>query len=56
MLGKVFGTKNDREIKRIQPLVERVNQLESEVEALSDSALAARTGDFSRIVPHADYA
>ncbi|HEY8493633.1 MAG TPA: preprotein translocase subunit SecA, partial [Myxococcota bacterium] len=46
ILRKVFGTKNDRELKRIVPLVERINQLERTVIGLSDAALAARTGDF----------
>jgi preprotein translocase subunit SecA len=45
-LQKVFGTKNDRELKRIIPLVERTNQLESKMTALSDAQLAARTVDF----------
>jgi preprotein translocase subunit SecA len=43
---KIFGTKNDRELKRIVPLVERTNQLEPKMAGLSDAALAARTVDF----------
>ena len=43
---EVFGTKNDRELKRIVPLVERINQLEAEIAALSDAALRAKTGEF----------
>ena len=46
ILSKVFGTRNDREIKRTLPIVERVNALEAETEALSDEALRARTGAF----------
>ncbi len=45
-LRKVFGTKNDRELKRIVPLVERTNQLEPKRTGLSDAALAACTTDF----------
>ncbi|MFP8873583.1 MAG: preprotein translocase subunit SecA, partial [Myxococcota bacterium] len=45
-LSKVFGTSNDREIKRIVPLVEKINRLEPEVEALSDAQLQARTPNF----------
>ena len=41
---KVFGSKNDRELKRIVPLVERVNQLEADFAALPDAALRAKTG------------
>jgi preprotein translocase subunit SecA len=47
-LRKVFGSKNDRELKRIVPLVERVNRLEAEYAALSDAAVRAKTGEFKQ--------
>jgi preprotein translocase subunit SecA len=47
-LAKVFGTKHDREIKRIQPLVAEINDLEPQLKALSDSDLAAKTADFKQ--------
>ncbi len=53
-LQKVFGTKNDRELKRIVPLVERTNQLEPKMAALSDAALAARTVDFRERLAHGE--
>ncbi|MFP4389418.1 MAG: preprotein translocase subunit SecA [Desulfococcaceae bacterium] len=46
LLTKMFGSKNEREIRRIQPLVDRVNELEPEVQALSDDELKARTPAF----------
>ena len=46
VLTKVFGSKNDRILKTIQPLVIRVNELESTVSSLDDAALAARTVEF----------
>jgi preprotein translocase subunit SecA len=49
MLGlvkRIVGTKNDRELKRMLPLVDGVNQLEPETARLSDAALRARTGEF----------
>jgi preprotein translocase subunit SecA len=46
VLRKVFGTKNDRELKRIVPLVERVNALEPAWVKLSDVQLAAKTAEF----------
>ncbi|THB78091.1 MAG: preprotein translocase subunit SecA [Desulfobulbaceae bacterium] len=46
VLTKVFGSKNERVLKDIQPLVNRINELESSVEPLDDSALAARTVEF----------
>ena len=42
---KVFGTPNDRRVKAVRPLVERVNALEPEFEALSDEGLIERTAD-----------
>ncbi|SES09243.1 protein translocase subunit secA [Tranquillimonas rosea] len=42
---KVFGTPNDRKIKATQPLIDRINALEPEFEALSDAAIQERTAD-----------
>ncbi len=46
LLGKVFGTKNEREIKRLQPRVLAINALEPEIEKLSDEELRAKTDEF----------
>jgi preprotein translocase subunit SecA len=46
VLRKVFGSKNDRELKRLQPLVDRINQLEPSLTSLSLDALRAKTGEF----------
>jgi len=46
VLRKVIGSKNERELKRYRPIVERVNALEPELKLLSDDALRARTGAF----------
>ena len=45
-LKKLFGTRNDRELKRIRKTVLRINRLEEEYEALDDSALLAKTEEF----------
>ena len=42
-LAKVIGTQNDRELKRLRPLVARINELEPSVTPLSDLDLRART-------------
>jgi preprotein translocase subunit SecA len=42
-LSKIVGSKNDREMKHLQPLVEAVNVLEPSMEAKSDAELAALT-------------
>ncbi|AMY10231.1 preprotein translocase subunit SecA [Luteitalea pratensis] len=46
LLSKVIGTQNERELKRIQPLVARINELEPAMQQLSDTALRARTAEF----------
>lgn len=43
---KVFGSRNDRIIKKHRKTVARINALESEIEALSDEQLAAKTVEF----------
>ena len=45
-LTKVFGSKNERELKRLHPTVERINALEPEIQAMSDDALKAQTPIF----------
>ncbi len=46
LLKKVFGSRNDRELKRLKKTVKRINDLESEIEALSDDQLRAKTDEF----------
>ena len=46
VLTKVFGSKNERELKRLQPLVERINALEPEFKAMRDDQLRALTPKF----------
>ncbi|MBF0475145.1 MAG: preprotein translocase subunit SecA [Deltaproteobacteria bacterium] len=43
LLKKVFGSKNDRELKRMAPIVDRVNSFENEMRAKSDQELADMT-------------
>ena len=47
-LTKVFGSKNERELKLIQPLVEKINALEPEVQKLQDEQLKGRTVEFKQ--------
>jgi preprotein translocase subunit SecA len=46
LLGKVFGTKNEREIKRLMPRVAAINALEPEIQKLSDAQLRAKSDEF----------
>src|SRR5215469_12981429 len=48
LMAKVFGTSNEREIKRLVPLVERINALEPEMKQLSDEQLQAKTDEFRK--------
>ena len=43
---KFFGSENERQIKKYRPNVESINALESEMEALSDEQLQAKTAEF----------
>ncbi|RKT32254.1 protein translocase subunit secA [Roseovarius halotolerans] len=45
---KIFGTPNDRKIKATRPLVEQINALEPEFEALSDEGLIEKTQAFKK--------
>jgi preprotein translocase subunit SecA len=46
MAKKIFGSKNDRKIKAVQPLVKKINDLEPEFQALSDEQIKAKTEEF----------
>jgi preprotein translocase subunit SecA len=45
-LAKVIGTQNERELKRLRPIVGEVNAFESDIKALSDERLKAKTVEF----------
>ena len=47
---KIFGTPNDRKIKATRPLIEQINALEPEFEALSDDGLIEKTQEFKKRV------
>ena len=46
VFSRVIGTKNERELKRLQPLAVQINELEPALQKLSDSDLRAKTGEF----------
>src|SRR4051812_44249462 len=47
-LQKIFGSKNQRELKRLQPFVDRINGLEPKLKTKSDAELKAMTGEFKQ--------
>ena len=46
VLTKVFGSKNERVLKQLKPLIIRTNELEESIQALDDPSLAAKTVEF----------
>ena len=48
LISKVFGTYSEREVKRVKPIVDKINSLEEEISKLSDSDLKAKTVEFKK--------
>ena len=46
LAAKIFGTRNEREVKRLMPQVEAINALEPEMQKLSDEQLREKTAEF----------
>ncbi len=47
---KILGSSNERLIRKLMPKVEAINALEPEMQALSDEALKAKTGEFKKLI------
>src|SRR5579864_6480053 len=54
VLAKIFGTKNEREVKRIRPMIAAINDLEPGIQQLSDTELAAKTAEFKQRVANGE--
>ncbi len=50
ILRKMFGTKQDRDISLLKPLVDKINSLEAEMKKMSDSDLQAQTPKFKQML------
>jgi len=46
IVKKIFGSKNDRELRKIRPLAGQINQFEAELQKLTDDQLRAKTDEF----------
>jgi preprotein translocase subunit SecA len=46
LLNKIFGTKNERDLKKLRPYVEAINALEPSIQKLTDAQLQAKTAEF----------
>src|SRR5881409_3286529 len=54
LLAKVVGTQNERELKRLRPIVAEVNAFEPAIKALSDEQLRGKTAEFRQRVANGD--
>src|SRR4051794_5738998 len=54
LLAKVVGTQNDRELKRMRPIVAQVNCLEPAIQALSDAQSRGKTAEFRQRLANGD--
>ncbi|MGP1274346.1 MAG: hypothetical protein ACQRW7_02880, partial [Caulobacterales bacterium] len=50
---KLFGSSNDRTVRRLTPKVNQINALEPQMQSLDDAALKAKTGEFRARGPSA---
>ena len=48
VIDKIFGTHSEREIKRIEPWVDKIEELRPAMQALTDEQLRARTDEFKK--------
>jgi preprotein translocase subunit SecA len=53
-LAKLFGTRNEREVKRLRPLVTSINDLEPGLQQLSDAELAQKTAEFKQRIANGE--
>ena len=54
VLKSIFGSKYERDLKRIRPYVDRINALEPEIQKLSDAELAAKTPAFKERIANGE--
>ena len=54
LLTKIFGSKNDRELKKLQPLVQAINDLEPKIQAMTDDDLKAQTGIYKERIANGE--
>src|SRR6202158_6265539 len=54
ILRKVLGSRNQREVKRIRPLVEKINQLEQQFQSLTEDQLREKTAQWKKDLANID--
>src|SRR5512140_2728261 len=50
LVKKILGNRNTREVRRLWPVVARINEIEQQYQALSDAELQAKTAEFKQRV------
>src|SRR5579871_1122572 len=53
-LAKIFGTRNEREVKRLRPIVAAINDLEPGLQQLSDAELTQKTTEFKQRIANGE--
>lgn len=48
VLKKIFGTRHERDMKKLSPVVDQINSLEKDIQKLTDEELKSKTGEFKR--------
>ena len=48
VLNKIFKSYSEKEVKRVMPIVNKINSLEEEMSKLTDKELRAKTDEFKR--------
>ena len=48
LLEKIFGTHSENELKRIYPIVDRIEAMDEEMQQLSDTELKGKTAEFKK--------
>jgi preprotein translocase subunit SecA len=54
LLAKIFGTKHEREVKKLRPVVQAINSREPSLQNLSDVELAAKTSEFKQRIANGE--
>lgn len=54
VLKKIFGSKNERDIKKMQPLIDKINALELDYQQLSEVELLGKTGEFKERIANGE--
>ena len=54
ILTKIFGTKHERDMKKLRPIIEQINSLEAGLQALTDDQLKAKTPEFQNRIKNGE--